>query len=139
MKCSRPRIIISHTPLGRLWKLQKRDLLGVPEGNTARVDPFNLVLLHGSSTRELVKLPHGKKTLGCKWVFTMKNRANGTMVHYKARSVAKASFKHLEFMSRYNCSSCQDQFYSSAILTSNQLRLAISSILHKECFSSQGS
>ena len=34
-------------------------------------------------------LPREKKIVGCKWVFTVKCRANGSVERYKARLVAK--------------------------------------------------
>jgi hypothetical protein len=37
----------------------------------------------------LVKLPNGKKVVGCKWVFTIKHKADGSVERYKARLVAK--------------------------------------------------
>jgi hypothetical protein len=37
----------------------------------------------------LVELPKGKKTVGCKWVFTMKHKADRSVEKYKARLVAK--------------------------------------------------
>lgn len=36
-----------------------------------------------------MNLPHGKRTVGCKWVFTVKYRADETVERYKARLVAK--------------------------------------------------
>jgi len=42
-----------------------------------------------NNTWDLVSLPRGKKTMGCKWVFTIKHRADGTIERYKARLVAK--------------------------------------------------
>lgn len=38
---------------------------------------------------DLVELPHGKNAVGCKWVFTIKLKANGSIDRYKARLVAK--------------------------------------------------
>ena len=35
------------------------------------------------------KLPEGVKTVGCRWVFTIKRRPDGTIERYKARLVAK--------------------------------------------------
>ena len=55
------------------------------------VDAINdeLRALHNNQTWELVKLPNGKKTVGCKWVFTVKFKADGLVERYKARLVAK--------------------------------------------------
>ncbi|CAL9009341.1 unnamed protein product, partial [Prunus brigantina] len=45
--------------------------------------------LRKNSTWELVELPRGKKVVGCKWVFTIKHKADGSVDRYKARLVAK--------------------------------------------------
>jgi hypothetical protein len=45
--------------------------------------------LHKNKTWDLVKLPNGKKVVGCKWVFTIKHKADGSVEPYKARLVAK--------------------------------------------------
>ena len=37
----------------------------------------------------LVNLPKGQKTVGCKWVFSIKYKVDGTIERYKARLVAK--------------------------------------------------
>jgi len=37
----------------------------------------------------LVKLPNGAKTIGCKWVFRTKRDSLGNIERYKARLVAK--------------------------------------------------
>jgi len=37
----------------------------------------------------IVSLPSGKKPVGCKWIFNLKHRADGTIDRYKARLVAK--------------------------------------------------
>ena len=46
--------------------------------------------LHKNHTWELVKLPIGKKTVGCRWVFTVKHNVNGSIERYKARLVVKS-------------------------------------------------
>jgi transposase InsO family protein len=45
--------------------------------------------LEKNKTWELVKLPAGKKPVGCKWVYTVKYRADESIERYKARLVAK--------------------------------------------------
>jgi hypothetical protein len=45
--------------------------------------------LRKNGTWELVDLPRDKKIVGCKWVFLVKYRVDGSIVRYKARLVAK--------------------------------------------------
>ena len=45
--------------------------------------------LQKNSTWELVPLPKGMKPIGCRWVFTMKLKLDGSIDRYKARLVAK--------------------------------------------------
>jgi hypothetical protein len=45
--------------------------------------------LHQNGTWELVPLPPSKKTVGCKWVYTVKFNPNGSVERLKARLVAK--------------------------------------------------
>nr|KYP74867.1 Retrovirus-related Pol polyprotein from transposon TNT 1-94 [Cajanus cajan] len=45
--------------------------------------------LEKNFTWELVPLPIGKSTVGCRWVFTIKHKADGSIERYKARLVAK--------------------------------------------------
>ena len=45
--------------------------------------------LEKSKTWELVDLPEGKSLVGCKWVFTVKYKVDGSLERYKARLVAK--------------------------------------------------
>ena len=40
-------------------------------------------------TWEIVDLPEEKKTVGCKWVFTIKCKPDGSIERYKAKLVAK--------------------------------------------------
>ena len=41
-----------------------------------------------NNTWENCKLPEGKKPVGCRWIFTIKRRADGSIERYKARLVA---------------------------------------------------
>ncbi|KAM1982959.1 hypothetical protein ACFX16_011426 [Malus domestica] len=45
--------------------------------------------LQKNSTGELTNLPKGKKSVGCRWIYTIKFNADGTIERYKARLVAK--------------------------------------------------
>lgn len=48
-----------------------------------------LEALKKNNTWKLVPLPEGKKLVGCKWVFSIKYKADGSIDRYKARLVAK--------------------------------------------------
>ena len=48
-----------------------------------------MVALEKNTTWELMPLPKGKKTVGCRWVFTVNDKVNETIEMYKARLVAK--------------------------------------------------
>uniref|UniRef100_A0A7N2LTQ0 Reverse transcriptase Ty1/copia-type domain-containing protein n=1 Tax=Quercus lobata TaxID=97700 RepID=A0A7N2LTQ0_QUELO len=45
--------------------------------------------LQKNSTWKVVELPEGKKPVGCRWVFTVKYKADETIERFKARLVAK--------------------------------------------------
>ena len=45
--------------------------------------------LEKNGTWEIVELPRGKKPIGCKWMFTVKYKVDGSLERYKARLVAK--------------------------------------------------
>ncbi|WKA00225.1 hypothetical protein VitviT2T_018605 [Vitis vinifera] len=45
--------------------------------------------LQKNETWELVKCPPGKKPFGCRWIYTVKYKADGSLERFKARLVAK--------------------------------------------------
>jgi len=45
--------------------------------------------LEKNGTWERCILPAGKKLVGCRWVFTIKHKADNTIEQYKARLVTK--------------------------------------------------
>ena len=57
------------------------------EWYAAAQDEFQALLDNG--TFEPVQLPSGRKAIGCRWVFKLKHKADGSVDKYKARLVAK--------------------------------------------------
>ena len=45
--------------------------------------------LNKNRTWEISELPPGKKPVGCKWLFTIKHKVDGSIARLKARLVAK--------------------------------------------------
>ena len=56
---------------------------------------------HSNGTWKVEALPPGKRAIGCKWVFCLKRKADGSIERYKARLIAKGfsqrpGFKYTE-------------------------------------------
>ena len=45
--------------------------------------------LHKTHTWDMTTLPSSKSAVGCKWVYKIKTRADGSVERYKARLVAR--------------------------------------------------
>lgn len=53
--------------------------------------------LQRNNTWSLVDLPSGRKAIGCKWVFKMKENPDGSINKYKAKLVAKGFHQTIGF------------------------------------------
>ena len=57
--------------------------------------------LRKNGTWEVVNLPIDQKTVGCKWVFIMKCKANGSVERFKARRAwLGGSLKHMGLITK---------------------------------------
>ena len=63
------------------------EVLKVPEWHKATLEEYTALEKNG--TWALTKLPPGKNTVSCKWIFSIKQKARGSVDRYKARLVAK--------------------------------------------------
>ncbi|RVW37569.1 Retrovirus-related Pol polyprotein from transposon RE1 [Vitis vinifera] len=63
------------------------EALGDPKWTQAIKDEMEALMKN--KTWNLVPLPEGKKIVGCKWVFSLKHKADRSIERYKARLVAK--------------------------------------------------
>ena len=59
-----------------------QEALEIPKLKEAVMEEIRALEKNG--TWEVMNLPRGKKPVGCKWVFTMKYKADGTVERYKA-------------------------------------------------------
>ena len=64
-----------------------REALDHPGWRQTMIDEMQA--LESNGTWELVPLPPGKKTVGCRWVYAIKVGPNGGVDRLKARLVAK--------------------------------------------------
>ena len=55
---------------------------------------IEIVALEANNTWTLTLLPPHKRAVGCKWVYKVKYRSNGSIERYKAHLVAKGFTQH---------------------------------------------
>lgn len=54
--------------------------------------PVELAALEANKNWNIVSLPPNRKVVGCKWIYKVKYKADGTVGRYKARLVASRLF-----------------------------------------------
>ncbi|KAG9450564.1 hypothetical protein H6P81_010529 [Aristolochia fimbriata] len=86
-----------------------------------------LQALDKAHTWDLVSLPPGKSPIGCKWVYKVKTKADGSIDRYKARRMAKG------YNQEYGIDN-EETFATVARLTSVHVFIAIASIRHWDFF-----
>lgn len=87
-----------------------------PEWQVAMQSELEALRVNGTWT--LMPLPSGKKPIGCRWVYKIKHKSDGSIDKYKARLVAKG-FTQLEGVDY------QDTFSPTAKLVSVRCLLAL--------------
>ncbi|CAN0917564.1 Retrovirus-related Pol polyprotein from transposon TNT 1-94, partial [Linum grandiflorum] len=63
------------------------EAMQIPEWRQAVLD--EIAALESNGTWKIVTLPQGKRTVDCKWLFTIKYKADDSVERYKARLVAR--------------------------------------------------
>ena len=66
-------------------------------------------------TWELVDLPHGEKTISCKWIFKKKLKKDGSIEKYKARLVAEG-FRQRKYINYFNTFALMTRISSIRVL-----------------------
>ncbi|KAH9685014.1 protein kinase domain-containing protein [Citrus sinensis] len=75
------------SPIRRILPQCQNRALKDPKWKAAMNDEMRS--LQKNQTWELVDLPPGKKPVGCRWIYTIKYKTDGSIERYKARLVAK--------------------------------------------------
>ncbi|RVX20446.1 Retrovirus-related Pol polyprotein from transposon RE1 [Vitis vinifera] len=95
--------------------------------------------LEKNGTWTITDLPVGKRPVGCKWIFTIKYKADGSVERFKARLVARGFTPILwDRLSGDFCSCCKTEHYQDPSLIGCQSRLVLAQLDIKKCVSKWG-
>nr|CAN64787.1 hypothetical protein VITISV_014072 [Vitis vinifera] len=77
--------VLAHAPISEIMTVQEA------LNSKPRKDAMNeeLQAFKKNKTWEVVDLPQGKKTVGCRWIYIIKYKVDRTIERYKVRLVAK--------------------------------------------------
>uniref|UniRef100_A0A2N9GH63 Integrase catalytic domain-containing protein n=1 Tax=Fagus sylvatica TaxID=28930 RepID=A0A2N9GH63_FAGSY len=101
--------------------------LSTPTANPVNTTAHEPRRSHRTGTWDLIDLPAGKSVIGCKWVYKIKTRSDGTIDRYKACLVAK------EFTQEYGID-YEETFAPVACLSSIRTLIAVSASRHWPLF-----
>ncbi|RVW22259.1 Retrovirus-related Pol polyprotein from transposon TNT 1-94 [Vitis vinifera] len=91
-----------------LFGKSTHEALSHPGWRQAMVD--EMAALHSNGTWDLVVLPSGKSTVGCRWVYAVKVGPDGQVDRLKARLVAKGYTQFMVLIMVTHSPCCQDCF-----------------------------
>nr|KYP52905.1 Retrovirus-related Pol polyprotein from transposon TNT 1-94 [Cajanus cajan] len=77
-----PTLLLSHV-------VPKTVKIALADSHWLAAMQAEITALHNNNTWTLSTLPPGRKPIGCKWVFRVKENPDGSINKYKARLVAK--------------------------------------------------
>ena len=80
--------------------------------------------LEKNKTWEIVERPKRKNIVDCKWIFTLKYKADGSLERHKARLVAKGYTQtyEVDYQETF-CSSCKNEYCKNPVVISCPLQL----------------
>lgn len=91
---SKSKLLTNSLPLVLLTQAEPtspKQALAIPQWKQAMQLEYDALIANGTWT--LVDLPPRRQSIGCKWVFRIKENPDGTINKYKARLVAKGFIK----------------------------------------------
>ncbi|RVW84214.1 Retrovirus-related Pol polyprotein from transposon TNT 1-94 [Vitis vinifera] len=114
-----------------------QEALKISEWKKAVQDEIDALEKNGTWT--ITDLPVGKRPVGCKWIFTIKYKADGSVERFKARLVARGFTQSygIDYQETF-ASCCKTEHYQDPSLIGCQSRLVLATTGHKKCVSKWG-